>query len=379
MTESEDTRSPSAGRLQIDRPSGSAAVSDRDVLDQAARWAGQGRGVALATVVRTWGSSPRPAGSQCAISDSMELVGSVSGGCVEGAVIRAAEEVIEGGSNAELEFQVADEEAWEVGLACGGRVVIRVDRVLNRTAGTEGRIRAGIPAPVLSQIVDALDCGGAAILAIGDEEVRLLAVDSEGTVADEGGDPALIAAAERALRGDRSQVVETASGTWLVRPYLSDPRLVIVGAVHIAQPLAVMAQAAGLEIVVVDPRAVFATPERFPGVRLERSWPDAAYGALGLDHRTAVVSLSHDPKLDDPALAGALRSAAFYVGALGSRRTHEKRVARLLGLGFDEGDIARISAPVGLDIGARSPAEIAVAILSEVILELRRGTEVGAG
>ena len=186
---------------------------------------------------------------------------------------------------------------------------------------------------------------------------------------------ALLAAASRALAADRSGIWETETERVFLHVYNTPVRVVIVGAVHIAQPLSVMGKEAGFDVVVVDPRTAFATDERFPGVRLERSWPDEALAELGLDHRTAVVTVTHDRKLDDPALQAALRSPAFYIGALGSRRTHAKRVARLEGAGFDATDVARLHAPVGLDIGARTPGEIASSVLAEIVKVLRAPAE----
>lgn len=170
----------------------------------------------------------------------------------------------------------------------------------------------------------------------------------------------------RRLRSDRSGVLESSGGELFARCYAQAPRLVIVGAVHITQALAPMAAMAGFEVVVVDPRRAFATAERLPGVTVTTEWPDEALARLGLDAQTAVVTLSHDPKLDDPALIAALNSPAFYIGALGSTRTHAKRVARLTEAGLAEA-IPRIHAPVGLDLGGRSPAEIAVSVLAQVI------------
>lgn len=177
--------------------------------------------------------------------------------------------------------------------------------------------------------------------------------------------------ARTALREDRSLTISTETGSVFLRAYNPPVRLVVVGAVHIAAPLARMAATAGIDVYVVDPRAAFASTERFPEVRLVRSWPGEALEELRPDHRTAVVTLTHDAKLDDPALTGALATQAFYVGALGSRRTHAKRLARLRDQGVAEEDIARIHAPVGLDIGARTPPEIAVSILAELVAHLR--------
>jgi xanthine dehydrogenase accessory factor len=185
--------------------------------------------------------------------------------------------------------------------------------------------------------------------------------------------PELLGAVRDAVRFDRAGVLEDGGRPLFLNPFNPPARVVIVGAVHIAQPLAVMAREAAFGVTVVDPRATFATEERFPGVDLRRTWPAEALEALGIDHRTAVVTVTHDPKLDDPALQTALRSPAFYVGALGSRRTHAKRVARLEEAGFGADDIARIHAPVGLPIAALTPGEIASSVLSEIIQVLRSG------
>lgn len=179
-------------------------------------------------------------------------------------------------------------------------------------------------------------------------------------------DEAALDAVRQALRDDRGRTIETASGPVFVNVYNPPRRLVVVGAVHIAQPLVPMAAIGGFQVVVIDPRHGFATDERFPQVTLDTDWPDEAMERLKPDVRTAVVTLTHDPKLDDPALAVALRSPAFYIGALGSRRTHAARVERLKELGFGANEIGRIHAPVGLDIGAVSPAEIAVSILAQI-------------
>lgn len=182
----------------------------------------------------------------------------------------------------------------------------------------------------------------------------------------------LIDAIHEVLSSDRGAVVEAPDGAeWFLNPFNPPLRLILVGAVHIAQPLAQMAALMGYDVTVVDPRASFASPERFPGMKLMTDWPDEAMAALAPDARTAIVTLTHDPKLDDPALQAALRSPAFYVGALGSKKTHAARVARLTEAGFAESDIARIHGPVGLSIGAKSPAEIAISIMAEITETLR--------
>ncbi|MEE8332608.1 MAG: XdhC family protein [Alphaproteobacteria bacterium] len=180
------------------------------------------------------------------------------------------------------------------------------------------------------------------------------------------GNAELMAAARQALQDDRSGVIAGSGTEVFVHVYNPPLRLILVGAVHIAQPLSRMASVGGYDVTVIDPRGSFNTEERFPGIALAHDWPDDAMRALDPDRRTAVVTLTHDPKLDDPGLSVAIRSAAFYVGSLGSRGTHAKRVARLKEEGFTESEIGRIHAPVGLSIGAKSPAEISVSILAEI-------------
>jgi len=175
-----------------------------------------------------------------------------------------------------------------------------------------------------------------------------------------------------ALRTGDPRTVDTPDGTVFLRPYIRPPRLIVVGAVHIAQALVPMAQIAGFEVTVLDPREGFATADRFPGAALVREWPDRVMDTLRPDDRTGVVALTHDPKIDDPALIAALRSSAFYIGALGSRKTQGARRERLGALGFTTADLERIHGPVGLAIGARTPEEIAVAVLAQVIGALRQ-------
>ena len=316
------------------------------IPETALGWHRAGRGAALATVVETWGSAPRRVGAQLAVSGEGEIEGSVSGGCVEGAVVAEALEAIEAGAPRLLTFGVSDADAFAVGLACGGTI-----RVLVEPVGTI------LPEALLETLV-AHRTERRPVACVSDlEGARPPRLETEGH-------------AER-FRMDRSGV--EADGRSFVAVHNPPLRLIVVGAVHIAQALVPMARRAGYDPVLIDPREAFGSEARFPGERILHDWPDEAVAAVGLDTRTAVVLLTHDPKLDDPALAEALRSPAFYIGALGSTRTHAKRVARLTEAGFTEAEIARIHAPVGLDIGAAGPAEIAVAILAEMTRVLRKG------
>ncbi|MBI4194080.1 MAG: XdhC family protein [Betaproteobacteria bacterium] len=328
------------------------------ILDTAAAWRAEGRAAALATVVTTWGSSPRPVGSQLIADNTGAFAGSVSGGCVESAVIAEARSILKGAPPRLLEFGVSDEQAWEVGLACGGKVQIFVQSLAGRDAVLAGlrRVRASRKPALVA--ID-LDDGRSALIAEGEDA----------------GDAVLRAAvagdAARALAEERSRVVERDGRRCFLHVFTPPRRLALVGAVHVAQALIPMAVAAGYEVTVIDPRSAFAAQSRFPGVAMMTQWPGTALAAFGLDRRSALVSLTHDPKIDDPALASALRSDAFYIGALGSRKTHAARLGRLREQGFGDAELARIHAPVGLPIGAVSPAEIAVSILAELTQSVR--------
>ncbi len=329
-------------------------------LSQLARWQQNGSRVAIATVVRAWGSSPRPPGSHLVVNEEGEFFGSVSGGCIEAAVIIQAQEVIEGGKARQMEFSVSDDQAWEVGLTCGGSIDVYVESV---------------DAEALSALLDAFrdkrDVAQVTRLEDGLKS-RLYAESEEGDLTLTGEQSA---AARSMLCTGSSGLLSQAGEELFVRSYVQSWRMIIVGAVHIAQILAPMARLAGCEVIVVDPRSGFGNADRFPAITLRSDWPDEALEALAIDNQTAVVMLSHDPKIDDPALHVALKSQAFYIGCLGSRRTHAMREERLTEAGL--GDyLGRINAPVGIRLGGRAPAEIAVSILAEVI-RTRYGDEGG--
>jgi xanthine dehydrogenase accessory factor len=309
----------------------------------ALEWHQAGRGAALATVVQTWGSAPRRVGSQLVVNGDGRIEGSVSGGCVEGAVVCEAMDAMREGKERLLEFGVSDTDAFAVGLACGGKIRILVEPV-----------GGALPVCLLEKLVAARAARKPVTY-----EVDLNTGQRQLTA---GTYP------ER-IRMDRSGVSDD-SATFIAvhNPPL---RLVVVGAVHIAQALVPMARIAGYDPVLIEPRGSFCAQERFPGETILEDWPDAAVAHLGLDARTALVLLTHDPKLDDPALEIGLQAECFYIGALGSNRTHAKRVERMMAAGFTEDQIARTHGPVGLDLGAAGPAEIAVSILAEMTAVLR--------
>lgn len=321
-------------------------MNTKEIPEIALEWHRMGRGAALATVVETWGSAPRPAGSQLVISAAGDIMGSVSGGCVEGAVVGEAIAALQDGVPRLLTYGVSDNEAFAVGLACGGTI-----RVMVVPVGGQA-----LPEPLLAGLVAAR------------AEARAVAMVTRMDGWNHSLDATDTAVVAR-LRSDRSGMEDDGRFIAVHNPPL---RLIVVGAVHIAQPLLTVARACGYAPTLIDPRETFGAAARFPGEVILHDWPDDALAALAPDARTAIVTLTHDAKLDDPAIAFALRSPVFYLGCLGSTRTHAKRVDRLAAQGFTATDIARIHAPVGLDIAAKSPAEIAVSIMAQITQVLRR-------
>ncbi|MFN4201498.1 MAG: XdhC family protein [Tabrizicola sp.] len=323
--------------------------SHDQIPEAALAWHRLGVGAALATVIETWGSAPRQAGSQLAISGAGDMVGSVSGGCVEGAVVTEALDALADRKSRVLAFGVSDETAFAAGLACGGTIRVLVEPV--------GEGAEALPEALLAELVAArADACAVALVTTAATWSRRLVTPGE--------DPA----ADARFKSDRSGMEEDGRFIAIHNPPL---RLIVVGAVHIAQPLLSIARTCGYAPTLIDPRGAFGSDARFPGETILDDWPDEALAALKPDARTAIVTLTHDPKLDDPAIRFALRSPAFYLGSLGSQKTHARRVERLAEAGFSPEEIARIHAPVGLDIGARTPAEIAVSIMAQITEALR--------
>jgi len=333
-------------------------------------WLQSDRKVALATVIKTWGSSPRPPGSSMAVTGEQQIAGSVSGGCVEGAVVEAAQKVLTSQKPERLHFGVSNDQAWDVGLACGGEIdvflryfqPVWIDQWEKARADDQTfclvLITRGPSELVGTQWIQQSD-GNVIALDVPEKELNLaqnLAAQAivEGTTGEKGLTEAR--SAGEAARRYFLQVVD---------PQL---QLIAVGGGHISKPLIQLADVLGFRCTVIDPRRLFGSRERFPGVdQLIQSWPQEAFKRIKITRQTAVVMLTHDPKIDDPSLEIALNSEAYYIGALGSRKTHEKRKERLRRAGLTEEKIARIHAPVGLDLGGNSAEEIALAVLAEIV------------
>ena len=305
---------------------------DIDVINTAYIWDKEKRDFSLAVVVKTWGSSPRQVGSMMLIRDDGHIVGSVSGGCVEGSVIVSAKKILTESSAEILDFGVADQDAWSVGLSCGGKISVFVC--------PRKKIQPNLFAKLNS--------------ANANRDIFQIECDFR-----------------------RGEILEgkslNSNDDYLSLKLIPKPRLFIVGAVHITQYLIPMAIAAGFEIVLFDPRSHFATNERFPNIEIMSDWPDEALKKFHLNENDCLVTLTHDPKIDDAALLVALKNPLFSISCLGSKKTHASRKARLQNMGISEEQFGRINGPAGLDINAKNPSEIAVSILAELIKDWRGG------
>jgi xanthine dehydrogenase accessory factor len=332
----------------------------KEILPDINQWLMHSKPIALATVIQTWGSSPRKVGAKMAFTAVNELSGSVSGGCVEGAVISAGVEMLADGLPRLLHFGVADETAWGVGLACGGTIEVFVEPLQTEIFNFVGRLLTSDERGTVITVIR----GPQALL--GNKLAMSRAGKRIGTLGDAALDEAAMAAAETAVSPHHLQLTDAVElFIDIIQPM---PKLVLVGGVHIAIALASLAQTVGFHTTVIDPRRAFGSEARFPYVdRLIQAWPEQAFAQVELTAETAVALLTHDPKIDDLALHIILNSPVFYVGALGSRKTHTQRVARLKQSGISDALISCIHAPIGLDIGANTPEEIALAILAEIV------------
>jgi xanthine dehydrogenase accessory factor len=326
----------------------------RDVLDTLERWIGEGREIVAATVIRTERSAPRDPGAVLAVSGTGDVAGSVTGGCVEPAVYEEAQEVLAGGPPRLVSYGIADEQAFDVGLPCGGTVHIFVDRLESSVVQQIAKA-VRIEEPIaLSFAITGPEIGGGTL-------VRPTTADGEAA-----------AAAKRLLARGETGVVEIGDSEFFVSSFAPRPRMYVFGAIDFASTVASMGKFLGYHVTVCDARAKFVTPERFPDVdELVVQWPDEFLAGAPVDERTAICVLTHDDKFDVPILKVAVQSDAGYIGAMGSRRTTEKRLERLKSEGLSEEAIARVHAPIGLKIGARSPEEVAVTIGAQIIQVFR--------
>jgi xanthine dehydrogenase accessory factor len=358
----------------------------KDLVDTLAAWRAEGAGFGRAVVIRTFGSAPRFEGSTLIATDDGRIAGSVSGGCVEGA---AAEEIglaRRTGRARVIRYGISDQQAWDIGLACGGVIDVLIEPAVPEAVESAARAAAGIGAPGSRAVITPLPADspgpgpGRHVAGEGAPPADVLLVSADGlhgTLGEPELDSQLVELAQESIARGTSRTVKIA-GRWLfIEAFAVRPRLVIVGAGQVAIPLAAMAHQLGYETIVVDGRAAFVTRERFPGVdRLIVGWPDEAAAEIDLGPADAVAILSHDAKFDEPAIVTAFAHGCRYVGVIGSRRTQSQRRTRLAAAGVRPEDLARLHGPIGLDLGGREPAETAMAIMAEIVATRYGGTGV---
>ena len=319
--------------------------SDKKIIKKINEYLFAKENFALAMVVETWNSAPKPVGSILLLSGSGEISGSVSGGCVEGAVISEAQISLKTKKSKILKFGVTNEDAFQVGLACGGEIKILIEPITN-VNNSKRKILERFFKNNLE----------------GDFSILKICLKSSQTELIEGKK-----ASNFLSKTEKYHHQSFLNGEFFYYILPPKSKVVVVGAVHIAQYLVEFGNQFDFDIYVIDPRSSFANKKRFPGVSIIDDWPDEALKSIIIDQNTAVITLSHDEKIDDIALQIALKADCFYVGCLGSKKTHAKRIDRLLNMGFNKNIINRIHAPIGLDIGSKKPNEIALSIIAEII------------
>jgi xanthine dehydrogenase accessory factor len=344
----------------------------RELNETLAAWQAEGLDIGRAVVVRTFGSAPRPEGAVMLVAADGRLAGSVSGGCVEGAAFEEVERARSTGRSRVVRYGISDEQAWDVGLACGGTIDVLMQpfvpaAIINAAAGRDG-VAVITPLPI--------DSPGPAFgpHPPGDgspPEAPLTVSEAgglDGSLGDATADAALVEAAREALDAGTSRTIEIGQRGYFVEAFPSPSRLVVVGAVQVAMPLVRIARELGYATIVIDGRATFATRARFPDAdQLVVGWPDEVAEDIGLGPSDAVAVLTHDVKFDEPAIVAALERGCRYVGAVGSRKTQADRRQRLLDAGVAPDALSRLRGPIGLDLGGRAPAETALAIMAEIV------------
>lgn len=326
----------------------------KDYLPLIQKWQTNGKKIALARVIKTWNASPRPVGSELLINEDLEMAGSVSGGCVEGAVLKAAKELFANPTPRLLDFGVSDDEAWTVGLSCGGRIQVLLELLPDPETDIWQILK--------NNLETNLGCIWISPLPGASLSSSIFSADEEAT-------NDLQKAAVDAYQTRKSQIVEVDGAAYFLHILPKKSQLFLVGAAHLTADLIQLAHSFGFETIVIDPRGIFATKTQFPQApdQLFNDYPSEVLPNYKLDNYTFAVTLSHDPKIDDNALEILLKSDVAYIGALGSRRTHAKRVQRLLDKGFSQEEVDRIFGPVGIDINAKRPQEIALSVMAQII------------
>ena len=323
-------------------------MNEKEIYLKISEWLDTKKEVAIANVIDTWGSSPRPVGSIMAINRDHEIIGSVSGGCVESFVFGKALEVIKDNKVMTLEFGVSNSKAWEVGLTCGGKIKVFLEKVSHKDLD------------LIKKINDVYNKNEVMVVAtrLNDGKKDIFKKSSE------------IQSKSRLkinFNTIKSGIKFFEYQDWFLKVFQSNIKIIIIGAVHIAEPLINFANHLAYETFLIDPRSNF-NEKKFNNIKIFKEWPDEALKKIMIDKNTAIVTLTHDPKLDDPALEYSIKTDAFYIGCLGSKKTHNSRTLRLKRKGIKEQELKKLNGPVGVSLGAQTPTEIAISIISQIIL-----------
>ena len=322
-------------------------MNEKEIYSKILKWLKDKKEVAIANVIETWGSSPRPVGSIMAISNTNEIIGSVSGGCVENFVFGKALDVIKNNKVETLEFGVSNSEAWEVGLTCGGKIKVFVEKISYSDIDYIKRINSAFTDNKNILVATRLKDGKRKIL----NDTENLSFKNNFHINNE---------------TTKSGLKILANEAWFLKNFKNNIKVIIIGAVHIAEPLIKFLNSLAYEVLLIDPRSTF-NEKKYVDVKIYKEWPDEALKKIKIDQSTAIITLTHDPKLDDPALLYSLKTDAFYIGCLGSNKTHNSRILRLKKKDINEKKLSRLNGPIGIDIGAKTPTEIAISIISQII------------
>ena len=325
-------------------------MNDKEIYLKIKEWIKDKKEVAIANVVETWGSSPRPIGSIMAVNNKHDIIGSVSGGCVENFVYGKALEVIKSNKVETLDFGVSNSQAWDVGLTCGGKIKVFLEKISYSDI------------TYIEKINNVFSNGGNILVATKLQNGERELIDNIKDIKNE----SLKNNFPNISQSTKSGLKKISGELWFLKFFKNNIKIVIVGAVHIAEPLIYFANKLAYEIHLIDPRNSF-NEKKFNNVKVYKDWPDEALKEIVLDENTALVTLTHDPKLDDPALEYSLKKKVFYIGCLGSNKTHNSRMDRLKKKGISMNDLKKLHGPVGLDIAAKTPTEIAISIISQII------------
>ena len=348
---------------------------NNDIFINAEKWHDKGIKTAVATVINTWGSSPRPVGSQLIVNENGQFFGSISGGCIESDVIMAAQDIINHDSSKFIKpklikYDISNESAWQIGLTCGGEIEILIEKFDDKAANINNIIKSKIDKISIAIITDIKSGKKSVYQNSNNDKSKIDYITGEPLIGDDEETHKTVMAIKTALKLNQTTSLKLTNKHYFIKIISPKKRMIIIGAVHIAQALSSIAVISGFEVTIIDPRDPWATVERFPNIKIIQEWPEDIMDDLDINNKTAIITLSHDKKFDDPALEYAIRSTAFYIGALGSKKTHAKRIERFNKIGFDKQKINKIDAPIGMDIGAKTPAEIAISIMANVTFAL---------